>query len=71
MNHISGVKVSVPALRAVDRQFEPRWSQIKDYQITASPLITHHEGVGGNTGWLGIRIMCEVTCLPANCRFNQ
>ena len=37
MNHISGVNVSVPALRAVDREFEPRWSQIKDYQITASP----------------------------------
>ena len=32
-NHISGVMVSVLALSVVDREFEPRLGQTKDYEI--------------------------------------
>ena len=31
MNHINGVMVSVLALSAVDRGFEPQWGQTKEY----------------------------------------
>jgi hypothetical protein len=41
-NRIGGVMVSVLALSAVDRGFEPRSGQIKDYEIVASSLSTQH-----------------------------
>jgi hypothetical protein len=45
----------------IDRGFEPRSGQTKDYEIgiVASPLSTQHLGVRTKTGWLGIRIMCQ------------
>jgi uncharacterized membrane protein (Fun14 family) len=33
LDHIGGVMVSVLALSAVDREFEPQTGQIKDYKI--------------------------------------
>jgi hypothetical protein len=33
MNLIGGVMVSVLANSAVDRGFEPRWDQMKDYEM--------------------------------------
>ena len=41
-NHISGVMVSVLALSAVDRGFEFRSGQTKDYICVASPLSTQN-----------------------------
>jgi hypothetical protein len=45
---------------AVDRGFEPRSGQTKDYKLVfvASPLSTHYYGERVKTGWLGIRLMC-------------
>ena len=44
INHVSGVLVSVITSSAVDRWFEPRSNQTKDYKIGsfASQLSTQH-----------------------------
>ena len=72
---IGGEMVSVLASSAVDRGFEPRSGQIKDYQLVffASLLSTQHYGERGNIGWLGIRIMSPngVTFPPADCCFSK
>ena len=36
-----------------------------------SPLSKQHYGECEKTGWLGIRIICEVTCLPLDCCFSE
>jgi len=56
---IGGVMTTVLALSAVNRGFEPRLGQSKDYKI--------------KTGWLGIKIMCPsgATRLPAGCCFSE
>ena len=64
--------VSVLASNAVDRGFEPRSGQSKDYiklVFIASPLNTQHYGKTAKIGLLEIRIMCPsgATCLPADC----
>ena len=75
MKAIGGVMVSVLALSAVDRGFEP--DRVKPKTIilvfVASPLSTHHKGERAKTGWNGIRIMCPsgATCLPADCCFGE
>ena len=58
--------VSVLASNAVDRGFEPRSGQTKDYKIylVASPLSTQHYGERTKTGWLGIMGPSGATCLP-------
>jgi hypothetical protein len=50
--------VNVLISSAVDREFEPRSGQTKDYE---------------NGIWLGIRIMCPsgATCLPADCCISE
>ena len=65
-NCIGGVMVSVLASNAVDRGFEPRLGQTKDYTIdcVASPLSTQHYGERAKTGWLGIMGPSGATCLP-------
>ena len=37
--------------------------------FSISPLSRHYYGVTTNTGWLGIRILCQSggTCLPETC----
>ena len=57
--------VSVLASNAVDREFEPRSGQTKDYKIdfVASPLSTQHYGERAKTGWLGIMGSSGATCL--------
>ena len=67
--------VSMLASGAVDRGFEPRSGQSKDFKLVfaASPLSTHHYEKKNTTGWLGIRAMCPsaATCLPAECCFSE
>ena len=68
--------VSVLASSAVDRGFEPRSGQSKDYiklVFIASPLSTQHYGKTGKIGLLEIRIMCPsgVTCLTADCCISE
>ena len=67
--------VSVLASSAVNRGFEPRSGQTKNYEIgiCCFSLSAQHEGERAKTGWLGIRIMCPngATCLPANCWFSE
>jgi len=67
--------VIVLASSVVDRGFEQRLGETKDYTIglVASPLSTHHYGERTKTGWLGIRIMrwSGTICLPADCCFSE
>ena len=69
--HISGVTVTVLALSAVDRGYDPQLDLIKDYEIGICCFFSEnqHLGVRAKTGWLEIRIMCQsgATCLPVDC----
>ena len=75
LNRIGGVMVSVLASSAVDRGFEPRSSQTKDYEIGICCFSAKHAALRkrSKTGCLGIRIMCPsgTTCLPADCCFSE
>ena len=67
--------VSVLAQSTVDREFEPRSCQSKDYEIGICCLSAKHVALRrkANTGWLGIRIMClnGATCLSVDCCFSE
>jgi hypothetical protein len=73
-NRIGGVIVSVLASSAVDRGFEPRSDQTKDYKIVivVSPPSMQHLGKREKTGWFGIMIMCpsRAPCLSADYCFS-
>ena len=52
-NHIDGVMVSVLATSAVDRVFEPRSDQTKDYKIGVCCFSTKQEALERNSkDWL-------------------
>jgi hypothetical protein len=61
--------VSMLASSAVDRGFEPRSSQTKDYYIGICCISARLAALRerAKTGWLGIRIMCpsRATCVSA------
>ena len=63
--------VSVLASSTVDRGFEPRSGQTKDYNIGICCFSTKH--AREKTGWLEIRVMCTsgATCLSADCCFSE
>ena len=67
--------VSVLASSTVDRGFEPRSGQIKDYKLGICCFSAKHAALRrkSNTGQLGIRIMCPsgATRLPADCCFSE
>jgi hypothetical protein len=69
--------VSVLTSSAVDRRFELRSGQTKDYTIGMCCFSAKHAalrlGVRAKTGWLGIRIMCpgEAIYLPADCCLSE
>ena len=68
--------VNVLASSAVDRGFEPRSGQSKDYiqlVFITSPLSTQHYGKTAKIGLLEIRIMCpsEVTYLSTDCCISE
>ena len=48
--------VSVFASSAIDRGFDPRSGQIKDFKIGICCFSAKQAAL--KTGWLGIRIMC-------------
>jgi hypothetical protein len=58
--------VSVHASSAVDRGFEPRLGQTKDYKIGICCFAAEHTALSRKSKdcWLGIRIMCPsgATC---------
>ena len=61
--------VSVLISSVVDRGFDLNvWSNSK---IDMCCFSAKHRALRTKTGWLGIRIMCGVECLPANCCFSQ
>ena len=73
-NRIDGVMASVLASSAVDREYEPRPGQTKDYKTGIcrfSAISTQHYRVRAKTCWLRIRIMCPsgAPCLPEDCCF--
>ena len=51
MNRICGVMVSVPASSTVDRVFESRLRQTKDYEISIYCFSAKHAAVRANTDW--------------------
>jgi hypothetical protein len=65
--------VSLLASSVVDRGFEPRSGQTKDYKIGICCFSAKHEGARAKTGWLRIRIMCQsgATCLSVDCCFTE
>ena len=60
---------------AVDRGFEPRSGQTKDWNLYCFyfPQSTQHLGEKAKTCWLGNRIMCPTvaTCLSADYCFSD
>jgi hypothetical protein len=75
INRIGGIMVSMLALSAVNRGFEPRSGQTKDYKIGICFFSAKHAAFRRKSkdGWLGIRIMCPsgATCLPVDCCFSE
>jgi hypothetical protein len=61
MNRMCGVMVSMLASTTVDRGFEPRSGQTKDYKIGICCFSAKYAALGerAKTGLLWIRIMCE------------
>jgi hypothetical protein len=58
--------VSVLASSAVDRGFEPRSGQTKDYSIGICCFSAKHSALrrkSAKTGWLGIRISDCILCI--------
>jgi hypothetical protein len=67
VRHEQTASVSVLSSNAVDRVFEARSSQTKDYQIGIFCFSA------AKTGCLWVRIMCEsaATCLPTDCGLSE
>ena len=67
-NRIGGVMVTLLASNAVDRGFEPRPGQTKDYKIGKYCFFAKHAEIA-KTGWLEIMITClsGAICLSADC----
>jgi hypothetical protein len=66
--------VSVLASSVVDRGFEPRLGQTKDYKIGICCFSAKHVALRRKSkDWLRIRIMCPngATDLPADCFFSE
>ena len=76
-NHIGGVLFSMLASSAVDRGFEPRSGQTKDYKIGICCFSAKHAELRRKSKdwlvWNQVKIMClsGVTCLPSNCCFSE
>jgi hypothetical protein len=68
--HNGGVVVSVLALSAVDRGFEPRSGQTKDFKIGICCFFAKYAALRRKSKH---RIMCPsgATCLPADCCFSE
>ena len=66
---------SVSGSSALDRGFETRLGQTKDYEIGICYFFAKHAALRkrAKTGLVGIRIMCPngATCLPADCCFSE
>ena len=75
LNRIDGVMVSMLASIVVDRGFEPRSCQTKDYKIGIYCFSAKHVALRrrAKTGWFGISIMCPsgTTGLSADCCFSE
>ena len=69
--------VSVFASSAVDREFEPRSAQTKDYKIGICCFFAKNAALWSKSksknDWLGIGIMClsGVACQPADRCFSE
>ena len=73
-NCIGGVMVSVFASSAVDRGFEPRSDQTKDYKFGICCFSGKHAALrrkGNGQRLVGIMCPSRVTCLPADCCFSK
>ena len=75
MNRIGIVMVSVLVSSAVDRGFDPRSGQTKDYEIGICCFSVKHTVLErkNKDGLVGIRIMClsGATCLTADYCFSE
>ena len=72
VNRIGGVMVSVLSSSTVDRGFEPRSGQIKDYKMGTCCFSATHAALGRkNKDWLARNQNNVSTCLPADCCFSE
>ena len=75
MNRIGGVIVSVLVSSAVDRGFELRSGQIKEYKISMCCFSVKHAALRRNCkDWMARnQVMCPsgATCLPADWCFSE
>ena len=75
VNRIDGVMVSVLVSSAVERGFELRSGQTKDYKIGIDCLFAKHAALRRNSKdcLAGNQNICtsEATFLPADCCFSQ
>jgi hypothetical protein len=73
--YIGSVMVGVLASSVVDRGFEPRSGQTKDYTIGSCCFSAKHAGLRSKSkdGLARIRIMCQSLAiyLPADCSFSE
>jgi hypothetical protein len=65
--------VSVLSLSAVDRGFEHKSDQTKDYNICICCFTAKYAALRRRNGLLGIKIMCPcgTLCLPTDCCFSE
>ena len=57
----------------IDRGYEPRSDQTKDYETGICCFIVTHTASRSKTRWFGIEIMSPsgAICLPAGCCFSE
>ena len=67
--HIDGVMVSVLASSVVDRGFESRSGQTKDYEIGICCFSSKHAALWRKES--GIMCLSGVTCLSVDCCFSE
>ena len=77
-NRIGGIMVSVLASSAVDRGFEPRLGQTKDYKIGICCFSANYKNTvlrNNSKDWLARNQNKEnqsgMICLPMNCYFSE
>ena len=71
MNHISDVMVSVLAWSAVDRGFEPRLGQTKDYYIGMCCFFAKHAALRRKSKDRLAQNQNNIACLSTDCCFSE
>ena len=71
INRISGVMISVIPSSAINRGFEPRSGQTKDYTISICCFFAKHSALRRKSKYWLARNENNVTCLSVDCCFGE